>query len=56
MKNFTGILNGTIIFPDYIKDDKAKCEQLLQKLLDEFIETLEINDCEIFCTTNVVAD
>ena len=53
MKEYTGKLDGIILFPDSIKNDKEKCSKLFNQLVDKFTDILEENECSLFSLFNL---
>lgn len=48
MKEYVGKLEGIMLFPDNIKNDKEKCDKLFNDLVDKFISIVEENNCSLF--------
>lgn len=53
MKEFIGTLDGIIFFPENINNDKEKCNQLLDQLIDKFLDILEENSCTLCSVTEI---
>lgn len=56
MDAYIGIMDMTIVFPDNIKNNKEECNELLDKIMDQFINTIEDNNCLLYSISDVVID
>lgn len=53
MKEYTGKIDGIVMFPDSIKNDKEKCNLLFNQLVDKFTDMLEENECSLFSLISI---
>lgn len=53
MKEYIGKIDGIVMFPDSIKNDKEKCNQLFNQLVDKFTDMLEENECSLFSLISI---
>lgn len=56
MNLYVGTIDGTITFPDEVSKDKDKCSNLIEQILEGFIEVLEKNNCEMYGMVNLAID